>query len=353
MSGRDAADQAVPTVDVHAHALQPAVMGLVADEPGHREQQELDLRSFGAESAAVNQAQLGRIGPLLVDPELRLAAMDDAEVDRQLVSPMPLYHAWAEPALAERITRLTNEGVAGLVAGHPGRLSGLGTVPLQHPELAVTELEHAVGELGLAGVQIGTAYAGRELADDAYADFWAAAEAQEAVVFVHPWGCSLGARLDRYYLSNTVGNPVETTVALSHLIFSGLLDRHPGLRIVAAHGGGYLPTYLGRSDHAWSVRPEARRCAQPPSAYLRRIWFDSLVYTPHALRQLVDAVGAEQVVLGSDYPFDMGVTDPVQRLRAAGLPAAAETAIRAGNARTLLPELARTDPTPTALVTAR
>lgn len=326
----------VETIDVHAHALQPAVMGLVAGQPGHAAQQEQDRRFFGAESATVNGAQLGRIGPLLTDPAPRLAAMDAAGVDRQLVSPMPLYHSWADTPLAQRITRLTNTGVAELVASHPGRLTGLGTVPLQHPQLAVTELDHAVTELGLAGVQIGTAYAGRELSDPAYADFWARAEELAAVVFVHPWGCSLGERLDQHYLSNTVGNPTETTVALSHLIFSGLLDSHPGLRLVAAHGGGYLPTYIGRSDHAWSARPDAHGCAEPPSSYLRRIWFDSLVYTPQALRHLVEVAGGQQVVLGSDYPFDMGVEDPVDRLVAAGLDPADEAAVRGGNAARLL-----------------
>ena len=327
---------AVPSVDLHAHGLQPAVQALIAGEPGNLRQSELDLRSFGAESSAVNRAQLARLGPLLVDPAQRLAAMDRAGVDVQLVSPMPLYHSWAGEPLARRITALTNEGIGGLVASHPDRLRGLGTVPLQHPELAVAELDRAVSELGLAGVQIGTSVGSRELADDVFADFWARAEELQAVIFVHPWGCSLGDRLDRYYLSNTVGNPVETTVALSHLIFSGLLDRHPGLRIVAAHGGGYLPTYTGRSDHAWRVRPESRRSLHPPSHYLRRIWFDSLVYTPQALRALVEAVGASQVVLGSDYPFDMGVEDPVERLRAAGLSPADELTVRGGNAARLL-----------------
>ena len=166
-----------------------------------------------------------------------------------------------------------------LVEQHPRRLVGLGTVPLQHPELAVAELTQAVDEFGLRGVQVGTLAGDRELADDALEGFWARAEELDAVVFVHPWGCSLGERLDRYYLSNVVGNPVETTVALSHLVFSGLLTGIPGVRIVAAHGGGYLPTYLGRSDHAWRVRPESQRPAEPPSTYLRRMWFDSLVYT--------------------------------------------------------------------------
>jgi aminocarboxymuconate-semialdehyde decarboxylase len=321
-----------PAVDVHAHVLLPAVEAAVADEPGLTRQRELDLRSTGAESATVNAEQLTRLGPLLTDPAQRLSAMDRAGVDLQVVSPMPLYHYWAAPGPAERVTRLTNEGMAALVAGHQQRLAGLGTVPLQHPALAVAELTRAVADLGLRGVQIGTSAGGRELADDALDGFWARAAELRAVVFVHPWGCTLGERLARYYLSNTVGNPVETTVALSHIVFSGLLDRHPGVRIVAAHGGGYLPTYLGRSDHAWDVRPEARRCAEPPSTYLRRMWFDSLVYTPPALRHLVDAAGVDRVVLGTDYPFDMGVPDPVDRLAEAGLAPAAEQAIRGGNA---------------------
>lgn len=325
-----------PSVDVHAHALLPAVAAAVAGQPGHARQQELELRSSGAESAAVNRTQLGRLGPRLTDPALRLDAMDRAGVDLQVVSPMPLYHYWAEAQLAERLSRITNEGVAALVAAHPGRLTGLGTVPLQHPALAVAELTRAVDGYGLRGVQVGTAAGGRELADEALDAFWARAAELSAVVFIHPWGCSLAERLDRYYLSNTVGNPVETAVALSHVVFSGLLDRHPGLRILAAHGGGYLPTYTGRSDHAWRVRPEARRPVRPPSDYLRQMWFDSLVYTPRALRQLVDAVGTDRVVLGSDYPFDMGVEDPVDRLSAVGLDRDAVAAIRGRNALDLL-----------------
>lgn len=325
----------VPAIDVHAHALVPAAEAIVADQPGLARQRELDLRASGAESAAVNQAQLAQIGPLLTDPARRLAAMDNAGVDIQVISPMPLYHYWADPVLAERITRTTNDGIAAVVAERPDRLLGLGTVPLQHPELATTELTRAVAENGLRGVQIGTSAGGRELADEALDGFWGRAAELRAVVFLHPWGCSLGERLDRYYLSNTVGNPVETAVALSHIAFSGLLDRHPDVRIIAAHGGGYLPTYLGRADHAWQVRPEAHRCAQPPSSYLRRIWFDSLVYTPTGLRHLVEALGADRVVLGSDYPFDMGVQDPLERLADAGFDPADELAIRGGTAASL------------------
>jgi aminocarboxymuconate-semialdehyde decarboxylase len=334
----------VPTVDVHAHALVPAANELVAGHPGHVEQQARDARWFGEAAGAVNRAQLSRLGPALTDVELRFAAMDRARVDVQVVAPMPFYHPWADANLAEKVFAVTNEGIAGLTAAHPDRLVGLGTVALHHPELAVRLLDDCVGQLGLRGVQIGTTAGERELDHPSLADFWARAEELGALVLIHPWGCTLGERLADYYLANTVGNPTETTVALSRLILSGLLDRHPRLDLCSVHGGGYLPYYLGRSDHAWHERPDAHTCAQPPSSYLRRIWFDSLVYSPAGLRALVDAAGPDRVLLGSDYPFDMGVADPVDRLEAAGLDAASVAAIAGGNAARL--GLATASPTP-------
>jgi aminocarboxymuconate-semialdehyde decarboxylase len=237
--------------------------------------------------------------------------------------------------LAERVVDTTNKGIAALVGEAPDRLVGVGTIALQHPDLAVRQLDACIGDYGLRGVQIGTTAGDWELDHPGLAEFWSRAEDLGALVIIHPWGCTLGERLADYYLANTVGNPVETTVALSRLIFSGLFDRHPGLDICSVHGGGYLPTYLGRSDHAWHARPDAHICRQPPSSYLRRIWFDSLVYTPAGLRALVDAAGADGVLLGTDYPFDMGVTDPVDRLESAGLDADTVTAIASGNAAKL------------------
>ncbi|HEU0183109.1 MAG TPA: amidohydrolase family protein, partial [Agromyces mariniharenae] len=231
--------------------------------------------------------------------------------------------------------REANHAISEHVAGAPDRLRGLGLVPLQHPQLVVDALEDAVVGHGLAGVELSSFAGDVELSDERLEPFWARAVELDAVVFLHPFGCSLDERLDRYYLSNTVGQPVENAVALSHLIFSGVLDRHPGLTLVAAHGGGYLPTFLGRSDHAWHVRPEAHGCRELPSSYLRRLRFDSLVHAPGALRALVDAAGADRVLLGTDYPFDMGVDDPVDRVREAGLDAHAEAAILGANAAEL------------------
>ena len=357
-SERIRGDLSGPVIDVHAHVLSPSVDALVQDHPGWAAHQELDARRNGPQSLATSRRMVGEAWPRLTQVDVRLREMDRQGVDVQVVSPSPShYHYWAGSHLAREVFGEANRAVAELVTARPDRLSGLGLVPLQHPQLCVEALDDAVLAHGLVGVEISShapaptgatpdgqrpgrregqpAPRGVELSDERLEPFWARAAQLGAIIFVHPFGCSLDERLDRFYLSNTVGQPVENAVALSHLIFSGVLDRHPDLRIVAAHGGGYLPTYLGRSDHAWHVRPEAQGCARPPSSYLRQLWFDSLVYTPDALRRLVDAVGAERVLLGSDYPFDMGVTDPVERLDAAALTPDQRAAVAGGNAAAL------------------
>lgn len=320
-------------VDVHAHAIVPEVEAAVAGHPGLDAHRALEARRSGPESIPVSQKMVAACIPQLMGLDRRLADMDTAGIDIQVVSPSPSqYHYWADRELAHVITASANRGIAALVAEEPSRLVGLGLIPLQHPELAVAALDDAVQTCGLAGVEISSFAPGVELSDDRIEPFWARAAELGAVVFLHPFGCSLDERLDRFYLSNTVGQPVENAAALSHLIFSGVLDRHPTLKLVAAHGGGYLPTYIGRSDHAWEVRPDARRCADRPSSYLSKITFDSLVHGPDALRALVDAVGAGSVVLGSDYPFDMGNEDPVAEVRAARLPEDVTRSILGDNA---------------------
>ncbi|MFE9835237.1 amidohydrolase family protein [Streptomyces sp. NPDC005551] len=326
-----------PTVDVHAHVLLPEVESLVAGLPGHAEARELDARRNGAAALAVSGPMVRERLPRLTDVSARLAAMDAQGVDVQLVSPSPShYHYWADEETAAKVCRIANEATAAHCSVAPDRLRGLGLVPLQHPGLAVSALDHALRQ-GLAGVEISSHAPGHELSDPAYEPFWTRAEETGALVFLHPFGCTLDERLDQWYLSNTVGQPTENAVALSHLIFSGVLDRHPGLTLVAAHGGGYLPTHIGRSDHAWSARSDAGAgCAHPPSSYLRRLYFDSLVHDPHVLRELVRVAGADRVLLGSDFPFDMGAEDPLGALRAARLSPADFDAVRGGNAAALL-----------------
>lgn len=327
----------VPTVDVHAHVLLPEVEALVAGRPALAEAKALDARRNGPAALAVNGPMVRERVPRMTDVGLRLAVMDAQGVDVQLVSPSPShYHYWADEETAEKVYRLANEATAMHCSTAPDRLRGLGLVPLQHPEQTVRALEHAL-EQGLLGVEISSHAPGRELSDPAYEPLWSRAEETGAILFLHPFGCTLDERLDQWYLSNTVGQPTENAVALSHLIFSGVLDRHPELRLIAAHGGGYLPTHLGRSDHAWSARSDAgANCAHLPSSYLRRLYFDSLVHDPHVLRELIRVAGAERVLLGSDFPFDMGTEDPVGALRAARLLDADFHAVRGGNAAALL-----------------
>ena len=324
-----------PAIDVHGHLLVPEVNALAADHPREASDAAAERAAFSAHSIEVNQAQIKRVFPQLTDVTRRLEDMAVSQVTHQIVGPMPMHRYWAEPDLALRLTRTVNEAVAAHCCEAPGQLRGLGTLPLQHPDLAVAELEYAMDDLGLRGVSVSTNVDGRELADPAFDVAWEAAAELGAVVFIHPWGCSLGARLGRNFLGNTVGQPVETTLALSHLIFAGTLDRHPSLKLLAAHGGGYLPTYVGRSDHAWQNRPDAQGCREAPSSYLRRIWYDALVYTPEALRHLVESVGADRVMLGSDYPFDMGVDDGVARIRAGGLSDTDITCLLSANAAAL------------------
>ncbi|MFI7404285.1 amidohydrolase family protein [Streptomyces sp. NPDC049541] len=333
----DPADlSSTPTIDVHAHLLLAEVEEAVAGHPGLAGARELDARRNGPAALAVSGPMVGARVPKLTDVDVRLAAMDAQGVDVQLVSPSPShYHYWAEPELARRVCRLANEGTAAHCAKAPDRLHGLGLIPLQHPGLAVELLDHALDQ-GLKGVEISSHAPGRELSDPAYEPLWSRAEETGALVFLHPFGCTLDERLDQWYLSNTVGQPTENAVALSHLIFSGVLDRHPGLKLIAAHGGGYLPTHIGRSDHAWRARPDARGCAREPSSYLRQLYFDSLVHDPHVLRELLRAARPERVLLGSDFPFDMGTDDPLGALRAADLPEPDFHAVRGGNAAALL-----------------
>ncbi|WP_341996009.1 amidohydrolase [Microbacterium sp. LWH7-1.2] len=327
------------TTDVHAHLLLPALHAEVERRVPElvAEAADLERRRNGVESLQASGAMVGARIPKLTDVGARLAAMDEQGVDRQWVSVSPNhFYPWAPEGLAVWVAMETNRLIAAHVAQAPDRLTGLGVVPLQYPERIVEYLDDAILGRGLAGVEISSFAGDVELSDERLEPFWARAAELGAVVFLHPFGCSLDERLDRFYLSNTVGQPTENAVALSHIIFSGVLDRHPDLKIVAAHGGGYLPFAIGRSDRAWHVRPEAHRCEHAPSTYLRRLWFDTVVHDPVAIRHLVEVAGASQVVLGSDFPFDMGLDDPVALVRGAGLPVELSDRILAGNAAALL-----------------
>ena len=282
------------TVDIHAHTQVAAVWPLIEGNP------------------ALNGESPYGPNPLTAatDLDVRMAAMDATGIDVQALSiSVGQYFHWADRDLAAKIIRVQNEKLAEVSAAHPDRFVPIGAVALQHPDLAASQLEYAMTELGHRGVMLTGSIDGRELADPMNNPFWAKAEELGAVVFIHPRGFAEGeSRLQgNGRLGNIIGNPLETTVALSHLIFEGTLDRYPGLKLVGAHGGGYLPSYIGRSDHCHTS--DDRGCAgeeqKKPSDYLKQIYFDSLVYRTQNLQQLIDEAGADQIVLGTDYPYGM------------------------------------------------
>lgn len=323
------------TIDMHSHVMVPEATALVAP---HVDLSTVPLAHFATPNTqALNRKQDADRRPNMLDASVRLADMDAAGIDLQVIMPPPGQCTYTiAPDLAAQAARIINDGMAAFVAQHPQRFAALGTVPMQDPAASVTELNRCMGELGLKGVQILTNVAGKELSDPAFAPFWARAEELGAVVLIHPNGFTEASRMTRFYFNNVVGNPLETTLALHYLIFDGVLERHPALKLIAVHGGGYLASYSGRIDHAWGARTDARgSLPQPPTTYLKRVFFDSVVFTPHQLRNLVDVFGAGQIVMGTDYPYDMAESDPVGHLASAGLDEATFAAIAGGNSRKL------------------
>jgi aminocarboxymuconate-semialdehyde decarboxylase len=272
-------------------------------------------------------------------PERRIEDMDRLGIDRQALSPPPvMFCYWAEPRAARAFARMQNENVAAIVSRHPRRFLGMATVPLQDTTLAIDELQDARERLGLAAVEIGTCPGGRDFDDPALFPFFAACRDLGVAVFVHPAAPQVGQeRLTKYYFPQIVGNPLETAVAISKLIYGGVLERLPDLRICFAHGGGAFPFTLGRLDHAWSVRPEGPELIpRRPREYARLLHFDSLTHSASNLRFLVAEFGAERVVMGSDYPFDLGSPDPVAAVGEAQLDPRARALIEGGTAAAFL-----------------
>jgi aminocarboxymuconate-semialdehyde decarboxylase len=333
--GREVRPQSI-TVDIHSHVAVPAAAAFVKPHLDPMTN-PLVLHSM-PETRALNQKQEADIRERITSHDRRLADLDAMGVDFQLVMPPPPQCYYTVPLeIAVEAARLVNDGIAEFVAKMPDRFAGLGSVPMPDGNEAAKELERCVGKLGLKGAQVLTNVAGRELSDPAFEPFWRKAEALGALIVLHPSGFTEGKRLARFSFSNTIGNPLETTIALHYLIFDGVLERHPNLKILAVHGGGYLAAYSGRIDHAWGARSDAHGdLPHPPTSYLRKVYFDSVVFTPHQLAELVRLYGADHIIMGTDYPFDMADYDPIGHVAGAGLDQAAIAAVAGGNAKRLL-----------------
>lgn len=272
------------------------------------------------------------------DERTLLHAMDARRLDAAAVSPPPeLFLYWAEPDVGERIARTMNDGMAELAGAFPDRFLPLATLPMQDPVRAVRELNCGITELGLRGVAVCTHVNGVDLDDPRFASIFAAAERLGVPMFLHPQNAGDIGRIENHHLWNIIGFPLETTITATRLIVSGLFERHPALNIVLAHAGGYLPYQLGRLDHGYKVRPALfGNLPEPPSAYLRNIYCDSLTHDGQALRFLLDRIGSDHVVLGSDYPFAMGCDDLVEAVEVLALPPARQRAVLGGTLARLL-----------------
>jgi aminocarboxymuconate-semialdehyde decarboxylase len=306
------AGRRVKTIDVHAHCIVPGVMEMMGQK------------------TPANAA--------LIMGTDRLRQMDAQGIDVEVLSINPFWYS-ADRDVARGLIKTQNEQLSAFCAAHSNRFVGMATVSLQHPDLAAEQLEEGIKNLGLRGVSIGASVQGEELASSRFDPFWAKAEALRAPIFIHPQGVPELRRLQgNGVLTNVIGNPLDTTIALSHLIFEGTLDRFPGLRICAAHGGGYLPSYADRSDAGCVTFPEqcGKTLKKRPTEYLKQLYVDSLVFSGEALRHLVAVCGASQIVLGTDYPYPWTSTAVDHVLRAPGLSDADRIAILGGNAAALL-----------------
>ena len=325
------------TIDIHCHMRSAKATAMVE---GNEDVSRWFLETQASpQSREINRQNAVRTNEQSVSAERRIADMDHMGIDIQAVSPAPrqTYYG-ADPDLGLAVSRQINDDIAELCGKHPDRFVGLGTVPFQAPELALRELDRLHKSLGFRGIEIMTHVAGADLSEPRFRPVFARCEELGLLVFMHSDGFTEARRFREHYFANVIGNPLDTTVAVHHLIFGGVLEDCPGLKLVLSHGGGYLPAYSGRIDHAASARPDCcEHLKKMPTEYLKQLYFDSLVYTHHQLEYLVEQYGADRILVATDYPADMGEIDPIGFIEGAtGLDDAARRAILGGNAARLL-----------------
>ncbi|OWT60137.1 amidohydrolase family protein [Candidimonas nitroreducens] len=322
-------------IDVHCHVVSEKAAKLAGTPPRPKDDPFVFFSSQDTKAVSASHAKI--TAPKMSSLEQRLADMDYMGVDIQVVSTSPFqYFHWTEPELGAELARIVNDNIADMAAHESGRIVGVGTLPMQDPLASQGELERCI-QLGFKGIQFSTNINGEELASEKFHKLYRRMEEAQMVMFLHPNGYTDGARLSKHYLNNLIGNPLDTTVAVAHLIFDGVLDKVPGLNICLPHAGGYLGAYPGRFDHAYCARPDCRRHASKlPREYLKKMFFDTIAFDRGQLEALVEQWGPDHVVLGTDYPYDMGDDDPVGAIDQLRITEEEKIKIRGANAAALL-----------------
>lgn len=321
-------------IDTHAHIIVPEILRDAKPEEGWRPRV---VWENGKQFVEYGPKRIGSATREFVSPEKILDEIKKSGVDAVLLCPwVSLVRYEAKPEESLDACQVQNDALVSLAQKYPKLVAALGMVPLQDVTLAIKELERLM-KSGLKGVEIGTHVNGIYPGDERFRPFWEACEALDVFVFIHPVEGGGRAELRDYYMWNVIGNPLETTVAAGHLILSGVMEAYPKLKIMLAHGGGALPYLRGRLDRGFKQRPEINKViSKLPTEYLKQFYFDTITHDPVVLRGLVDLVGADRVMLGSDYPFDMGNENPAELVRTANLGTENETKILGDNARQLL-----------------
>jgi aminocarboxymuconate-semialdehyde decarboxylase len=324
------------TIDVHTHVLTEETMQLL-----NREAPKLAIKLSSIDSdngvlevAGTAYRPFPRGGH---DVERRFADMNAAEVDMHVLSATPQTYLYnQEASLAATTSAIQNDQIAKLVAAHPDRFAGIATLPMQAPELAAPELRRAVRTLGLRGAMIGSNVEGKNLDDPSFGPVWAAAADLDAVMIIHPVNVAGMNRLRSYYLNNLIGNPVDTTIAAASLVFGGVMERYPKLKVLLVHGGGFVPYQAGRWVHGWKMRPEPQvTLKNSPQASLDRFFYDTILHAKPMLEFLVRSVGPARVMLGSDYPYDMGTLECAREVFALPISDADKATVLSGRAQAL------------------
>jgi aminocarboxymuconate-semialdehyde decarboxylase len=303
-------------IDLHSHVIPETIVQAMRDQP---DVYNTRIEGEGHKRVFVRGKTRFDLIPEFYDADAKLESMDRKGLTISVISPGPqsFFYNLKDADLALKTAKLVNQGVAEMVSKKPDRLRGMATLPMQHPDAAIAELERVVKEYGFKAVEMGCAIGEEELADPKFRPVLRRIQELKVVIFAHPNTQGSGGRLECYYLTNLIGNPLETTIMMGKLMFSGALDELKDMKMLLAHGGGFLPYQIGRFEHGHKVRPDTAAVTQSkPLEMFKQFYFDALTHSPQAVRHLIDTVGSERVVLGTDSPFDMGEEQPVERLEA-------------------------------------